>query len=343
MCKYCCIIPEDVLRRLSEDKAYSDEVRRGLEQTARFDVQLRKLREQARKMTTISQALAPTLAALAVAPAITLYNCKGSQTLPGASIANPGRSRDATVKRAFVTTTAVADFYKSAFGRNSIDDSGMTMMSSVHYGANYNNAFWNGTQMTYGDGDGAIFVDFTRGNDVVCHELTHGVTQFSLQLNYANEAGGLNESMSDVFGSMFRQWSAKQTVAKADWLIGKDIMGPRAIAQGLTCLRDMAEPGAAHCLAPQPDHFKKYKPGMDPHYSSGIPNSAFYKIATALGGKSWEKAGQVWYQSLVGFGASPNLRMKRFADRTRKVTAQLYPGDAAAATAVDQGWKQVGL
>ena len=343
MCKYCSIIPRDVLLRLSEDKAYPEEVRRGLAQTARVDLQLRKLREQARKLTTISQAVAPTLVALAAAPAVTLYDCRGSQTLPGIAIANPGASSDATVKRAFSTTTGVADFYQRVFSRNSIDDAGMTMMSSVHYGARYNNAFWNGTQMTYGDGDGVIFVDFTRGDDVVCHELTHGVTQYTLRLNYVNEAGGLNESLSDVFGSMFRQWSAKQTVAKADWLIGKDIMGPRAVAQGLTCLRDMAKPGAAHCLAPQPDHFRKYRRGMDPHESSGIPNFAFYKIATALGGKSWEQAGQIWYRSMVGFGASPNLRMRKFADRTRRVAATLYPGDAAVATAVDQGWKQVGL
>jgi hypothetical protein len=78
---------------------------------------------------------------------------------------------------------------------------GMTLISSIHYGVSYNNAFWNGMQMTYGDGDGSIFVDFSRGNDVIGHELTHGVTQHSLQLNYSNEAGGLNESMSDCFGA----------------------------------------------------------------------------------------------------------------------------------------------
>jgi Zn-dependent metalloprotease len=86
----------------------------------------------------------------------------------------------------------------------------MTLISSVHYLTNFNNAFWNGSQMTYGDGDGQIFVDFTLGNDVIGHELTHGVTQHSLALSYKNEAGGLNESVSDVFGSMFRQWQAGQ-------------------------------------------------------------------------------------------------------------------------------------
>src|SRR5262249_54098362 len=155
---------------------------------------------------------------------------------------------------------------------------GMAMISSVHYGRKYNNAFWNGSQMAYGDGDQSIFIDFSKGNDVIGHELTHGVTQHSLNLNYSNEAGGLNESLSDCFGSMFRQWRAQpqQDVNQADWLIGKDILGPAATARGYTCLRDMANPGAQHCLAPQPTHFSQYQSGMDPHESSGIPNLAFY-------------------------------------------------------------------
>jgi Zn-dependent metalloprotease len=219
----------------------------------------------------------------------------------------------------------------------------MSMISSVHYGVNYNNAFWNGSQMTYGDGDGSIFADFTKGNDVICHELTHGVTQYSLQLNYTNEAGGLNESMSDCFGAMFRQWEANQDVNQADWLIGKDIMGPAALQKGLTCLRDMANPAAKHCLAPQPTKFSQFKPGMDPHESSGIPNLAFYTIAKAVGGKSWDKVGQIWYRSMTGFGPTPAMKMKGFANRTRTVAAQLYAGDSAVAGAVDAGWNKVGL
>ena len=100
------------------------------------------------------------------------------------------------------------------FGRNSIDGAGITMASSVHFGTNFNNAFWNGSRMTYGERDGNIFIDFTNSTDVIAHELTHGVTQYSLQLSYTGEAGGLNESLSDVFGSMFRQWSANQDVIR---------------------------------------------------------------------------------------------------------------------------------
>jgi Zn-dependent metalloprotease len=148
--------------------------------------------------------------------------------------------------------------------------------------------------------------------------------------------------MSDVFGSMFRQWRANQTVFTADWLIGKDIMGPGAINRGFTCLRDMSNPAANHCLSPQPTHFSQYRDGMDPHESSGIPNFAFYKAAMAVGGKSWEKVGRIWYQALTGFSASPNMKMKVFANRTRKL-ASMFPAELTIQTAVDNAWKNVGL
>ena len=148
--------------------------------------------------------------------------------------------------------------------------------------------------------------------------------------------------MSDVFGSMFRQWRANQTVSQADWLIGKEIMGPKVKAQGITCLRDMADPGNKHCLAAQPFHFSKYTPGMDPHYSSGIPNFAFYKAAMAIGGKSWEKTGKIWYAAVTG-GKSPNMKMSAFAKRTRDAAKSLYPGQAPIFKAVDDAWKAVGL
>jgi Zn-dependent metalloprotease len=345
MCMHCMIVPESVLKRLSKDQSLSEQSREALKRSIAFDSQVRDMRENARSLARAGLMMmgAAPPQALAAAPTVSVFNCANTTNIPGAPVPNPGSSADATIKRTFVTTTDVVTFYRSVFGRNSIDNLGMALLSSVHYGVRYNNAFWNGSQMTYGDGDGQIFVDFTRGNDVVCHELTHGVTQFTLNLAYQDEPGGLNESMSDVFGSMFRQWSAKQAVTAADWLIGKDIMGPAAIARGFTCLRDMANPGAAHALAPQPSHFKKYRPGMDPHESSGIPNQAFYRAAMAVGGNSWEKVGQIWYKALAGSGMSPNMRMRTFASRTKKLAKSMYPGQLAIAKAVTAGWKAVGL
>ena len=103
-------------------------------------------------------------------------------------------------------------FSRDVFNRNSIDTRGMKLDSTVHYGEDYNNAFWNGTQMVYGDGDGEIFQRFTKSIDVIGHELTHGVTQYEAALEYEGQAGALNESFSDVFGSLVKQYSLKQTV-----------------------------------------------------------------------------------------------------------------------------------
>ncbi len=344
MCGCCSIVPRDVLLRLSQDRRLSDEVRDDLLRTAAMDAEVRKLREQNRKLTRVAQSTNAGLTAVLPGPtSVLVFNCSGTETLPGNPVAKPGNSADATISTAYAETKELVNFYETVFGRSSIDDAGLSLVSSVHFGIEHNNAYWNGSQMIYGDGDGRIFSGFVNAPDVIGHENTHGVIQYSLQLVYRNEPGGLNESLADVFGSMFRQWRKQQSVVDADWLIGREIVGAEAKSRGLTCLRDMANPGAAHCLAPQPKHYSDYVPGMDPHYSSGIPNHAFHRAAMAIGGFSWETVGQIWYKAMTGYGASPNLKMRAFADRTRKVAAELFPDTAGVATAVDDAWVQVGL
>jgi Zn-dependent metalloprotease len=342
MCR-CFIVPGDVLQRLADELNLSAEAKQALRLSAILDGHIRQLREQVQKLTATKAALSPVKVTVAPEPAVTVYNCHGSQTLPGRPVQNPDTAGDADSQQIFQVTTSVAQFYKQVFGRNSIDDAGMTMMSSEHYGHQYNNAMWNGQQMVYGDGDGQIFIDFCKGNDVVGHELTHGVTQYTLQLDYSGDAGGLNEGNSDVFGSMFRQWSAGQDVSQADWLIGSDILGAAAKEKGYTCLRNMANPADTTALAPQPVNYSGVTPDMDPHYSSGVPNFAFYKMCMSIGGKSWEKAGQIWYQALTGLGPQPNLTMQAFADKMRALAQSLYPDDANIASAVNQAWADVGL
>lgn len=350
----CSIVPNEVLRRLAQDTTLSHNARQALMRTALIDQEIRKLREQARELTITTQSVAPTLAALAATPTVTVYNCNHTHTLPGSPVPNPGHAADPVAQGAFTEATAVAQFYQQVFNRNSIDNAGMTILSSIHYGVKYNNAGWNGTEMLYGDGDGEIFVDFTGGNDVIGHELTHGVTQYTLQLAYVDEPGGLNESVSDVFGSMFRQWQANQDVNAADWLIGSNIIGPAARAKGFTCLRDMTNPAATHCLAPQPTHFSQYHPGMDPHFSSGIPNLAFYTFAKALGdprfpnrqpayANSWQTAGQIWYYAMTNGGASPRMSMHQFANRTHAAALHLYPNVPAIDNALRSAWTAVGV
>jgi len=342
----CQIVPPDVLARLAKDRKLTPAQRRAFARAAKLEPEWRGLRAATTRVAQLCRDTLPvaTVAAAVQAPvSITVFDCEHGNVLPGRSVIQPYSSGDDTARRTFTETTEVARFYREIFGRNSLDGEGMALMSSIHYSVDYNNAFWNGGQMVYGDGDGEIFLDFTRATDVIAHELTHGVTQFTAGLAYEGEAGGLNESMSDVFGTMFRQWRAGQNVAAADWLIGADILGPGARARGYTCLRDLADPGADHCLAPQPSHFSQYRKGMDPHESSGMPNHAFQQAAMALEGHSWEIAGRIWFQALTGPAPSPNMTMKLFANRTRTAASKLFSGRPAVRAAVDVAWKVVGL
>lgn len=338
----CHIVPPDVLDRFRTDPDLAQEIRDAMANTLQLDDAFRRIRDEASELSRIALSIAAPLL-VAPVPHIVVFNCNHSQVLPGPPLANPGGSADPPAKNAFNETTEVVAFFKQVFGRNSVDGAGMTLVSSIHYGQKYNNAFWNGSQMTYGDGDGQVFVDFSLSQDIIAHELTHGVTQHSLQLAYADEAGGLNESNSDCFGSMFKQWRRGQTSAQADWLIGVEIIGPLARARGFGCLRDMGNPQAAHALSKQPTNYAQYHSGLDPHASSGIPNLAFSTACKAAGGHSWDKVGPVWYRAITGFGPTPTMKMKPFADRTRLLALELFPGDHALAAAIDGGWKHVGL
>ncbi len=342
------IVPTAVLRRLADDDSIPAESRKAIRESFAVESVWRELRN-AHTEATQANLLAAEFAGLqragvlATVPAVTVYDCKTTRSLPGAPISDPGHSTDITAKRAFDTTRAVVDYYRECFGRNSVDDKGMTLMSSIHYGVRYDNAFWNGTQMTYGDGDGQVFTDFTKSDDVIGHELTHGVTQFTAGLDYSDEPGALNESISDAFGAMFHQWRNKQTVVEADWLIGPGVLGPLAIAKGYNCLRNMAEPGSKQCLSPQPSSYTDYVAGGDPHVNSGIPNHAFYLAAAGVGGRSWEKTGKVWYAALTSPDADPSMNFSKFAALTRSAARSLFPGDHDVYRGVDDAWTRVGI
>jgi Zn-dependent metalloprotease len=342
------IVPTAVLRRLAEDESIPAESRQAMRESVAVERMWRDLRD-AHTDATQASLLATEFSGvrragvLATVPAVTVYDCKNTQSLPGSPVVDPGASTDATAKRAFDTTRAVVDYYRECFGRNSVDDKGMTLMSSIHYGVRYDNAFWNGAQMTYGDGDGRVFTDFTKSDDVIGHELTHGVTQFTAGLVYTDEPGALNESISDAFGAMFHQWRNKQTVAQADWLIGPGVLGPLAIAKGYNCLRNLADPGSKQCLSPQPSHYTDYIPGGDPHDNSGIPNHAFYLSAMGVGGRSWERTGKVWYAALTSPAAGPSMSFSEFAALTRSAARSLFPQDRDVYRGVDDAWTRVGI
>lgn len=333
-----CIIPEDILVKHSKDSDLPKEIKNTSRETNRVSKEHRKIRTKALSLTRKTQALTPLSAALSSTPAIAVYNCKNLMSLPGI----PAQLNEPIALHVHTQTTMILEFYQNVFGRNSLDNAGMTIVSSIHYGSNHMNAIWNGLQVLYGDGDGRLYTNFANGNDIICHELTHGVIQYTLQLDLTGETGGLNESISDCFSSMFRQWQANQDVDEADWLIGRDILGPENISRGYTCIRNLANPNDPHCLLRQPTKYSEIYTGMGPHESSGPPNLAFYLACMSVGGKSWENIGKIWYMA-INRNPSPKMKMKEFADRTRYFASQNNSSVPGIANAINNAWNYVEL
>ena len=280
----------------------------------------------------------------------TIYDARKSEELPGVLVRGEGdpATKDPAVNEAYDGAGATYDLYQKVFERNSIDDRGMRLDSTVHYGRKYDNAFWDGRQMVYGDGDGQLFNRFTKALDVIGHELTHGVTQYEAGLVYSGQPGALNESLSDVFGSLVKQHKLKQKAAQADWLIGKGLF--TAKVKGVA-LRSMKAPGTAYDdpvlgKDPQPAHMRDYQ-NLDydnggVHINSGIPNRAFYLVAIELGGYAWEKAGRIWYIALRD-RLRPRSNFQQAAGITYHVAGELFGAGSREQEAVRKAWKEVGL
>ncbi len=279
-----------------------------------------------------------------------IYDAKNGSTLPGTIVRQEGDGpvADVAVNEAYDGSGTTYDLYKNIYSRDSIDNNGMRLDSTVHYKKDYDNAFWDGEQMVYGDGDGELFNRFTVAIDVIGHELTHGVTQFEAKLVYSQQPGALNESMSDVFGSLVKQYSLGQSATDADWLIGAGLLA--AGVNGIA-LRSMKAPGTAYDdpvlgKDPQPGHMKDYvntsSDNGGVHINSGIPNRAFYVTAMQLGGKAWEKAGQIWYVTLRDKLTSSS-NFQTCANQTFTVAGALFGSGSLEQQAVKFGWSEVGV
>jgi Zn-dependent metalloprotease len=258
-------------------------------------------------------------------------------------------SGDPVVDEAYDGLGRTWDFYYEVFERNSIDDEGMPLLATVHYGQGYNNAFWNGRQMVFGDGDGQLFNRFTIALDVIGHELAHGVTEDEAGLVYMFQPGALNEHCSDWAGACIKQRVLNQTAKEADWLIGAGLLGSNVSG---VALRSMKEPGTAYDdpvlgKDPQPAHMDNYvdtwQDNGGVHINSGIPNRAFYLAATAIGGYAWEKAGRIWYETLRDTRLTSEPKFEQFARLTIDVAGQLYGGGSTEQKAVGDAWAQVGV
>lgn len=213
---------------------------------------------------------------------------------------------------AFTHTGIVREFYRSVHGRNSIDGNGMNLVSVVHFGQKFNNAFWSNRRMTYGRGDQVIFARFVL-LDVTGHEMTHGVTEFESGAIYWGQSGALNEHYSDVFGKLVEIWSKKSSTDLIDWLIGRGIFTAQVHGDGL---RNMLKPGTAYDDPKlgrdrQPAHMKNYivtrSDNGGVHSNSGIPNGVFAQFVMEVGGWAWEAPGQIWFAARKKAGSNPSF------------------------------------
>ena len=275
----------------------------------------------------------------------TVHDAENRTELPGRVVRSEGdpATGDVAVDEAFDGLGATDGLLRSVYGRQSIDDAGLPLLGTVHYGVAYDNAFWDGSQMVFGDGDGEIFGSFTASLSVIGHELAHGLVEYTAGLVYRDQSGALNESVADVFGALVEQHAAGQSAEEASWLIGEGLF--TEAVQG-RALRSMSAPGTAYDddvlgKDPQPAHMDDFvettQDSGGVHLNSGIPNKAFHLVATGLGGNAWEVAGRIWYETLLG-DLSPRATFEQFAQATVAVAE-----NHDAADVVRAAWQSVGV
>ncbi|WP_090738361.1 M4 family metallopeptidase [Paenibacillus sp. Mc5Re-14] len=269
---------------------------------------------------------------------IVTYTASNRQSIPGTILTDADNVwNDPAGVDAHAYAAKTYDYYKAKFGRNSIDGRGLQLRSTVHYGSRYNNAFWNGSQMTYGDGDGSTFIAFSGDPDVVGHELTHGVTEYTSNLEYYGESGALNEAFSDVIGN---------DIQRKNWLVGDDIYTPNIAGDAL---RSMSDP----TLYDQPDHYSDlYRGSSDNggvHTNSGIINKAYYLLAqggnfhgVTVNGIGRDAAVQIYYSAFTNYlTSSSDFSNARAA--VIQAAKDLYGANSAEATAAAKSFDAVGV
>lgn len=340
------IIPPYLLQRLTE---HADEtVAASVRQTLVTDA---VLRQERRNLTPPAASRELRGARQATGPRRTIADAQNTTTLPGVTVRNEGDppTGDQAADQAYDGLGLTWTMLFEAFGRDSLDGAGMPLLATVHYGERYDNAFWNGERMVFGDGDGEVFGSFTGAVDVIGHELAHGLIQSTVNLEYQGQSGALNESVADVIGSLAKQHALGQSADEADWLVGVGIFTDKVQGEAL---RSLKAPGTAYDddvlgKDPQPATMDGYVETSEDnggvHINSGIPNHAFYLAATAIGGNAWEGAGQVWIDVLVNKAVTTTADFAQFAAATIQAAKARFGDDSKQARAVADAWQQVGV
>jgi Zn-dependent metalloprotease len=279
-----------------------------------------------------------------------IYDAENQSLLPGKLVRAEGdpATKDPVATRVYDNIGTVHRFFQAAFGRNLSGDIGGPIRATVHYEQLLNNAFWDGRQLVVGDGDGVIFKTGSFGSlSIVASELSHPVIQFSANLMYRDQPGALHTHFANSFAVLSEQWEKRQTADQASWLSGADVLAPGING---VALRSMKAPGTAYDdpklgKDPQPDHMKNYVKTTDDsggiHINSGIPDRAFYEVATAIGGNAWEKPGTIWYQTLLRL--KPASTFGDCARTTYAIAGELYGKGSKEQVAVKGDWEKVGI
>ncbi len=287
---------------------------------------------------------------LSDAPDREISDAENREELPGRLVRTEGDdpTGDVAADEAYEGLGATFDLFSQQFDRNSIDGLGMRLRATVHYGELYDNAFWDGERMVFGDGDGEVFAGFTSSLSVIGHELAHGVIQHTAGLEYVGQSGALNESIADVFGALVEQHVRGESAAQATWLIGEGLFTDEVQGRALRSLR---APGTAYDddtlgRDPQPAHMRDFivtsEDNGGVHLNSGIPNHAFFLLADALGGAAWELAGRIWYDALTS-QLPATADFATFAAATVRTASARYGEVSTEVDAVRAAWDGVGV
>lgn len=343
---HCSIVPPHLLDRIAalDDPRFAPASRAASRALAELDPVLQARADALRAPIRRGSAVPGTLTRR-------IHDAGSREELPGRLVREEGdpATGDVSADEAYSGLGATYDLLSEEYGRSSIDGAGKTLLATVHYGTKYDNAFWDGEQMVFGDGDGEIFGRFTASLTVISHELTHGFTQYSTNLEYQGQSGALNESLSDVFGVLVEQRTLGQQADAASWLVGEGLF--TAQVEGVA-LRSLKAPGTAYDddvlgRDPQPatmaDYVETSSDNGGVHINSGIPNHAFYLAATTLGGPAWKGAGNIWFDTVVDGGIPADCDFPTFARATQDAAARRFGAGSREAEAVTGAWAEVGV
>lgn len=281
-----------------------------------------------------------------------VHSADNTGSVPGRLVRNEGdaASGDTDVDTNYDLLARTYECYDSLLGRDSYDDASAPLLSTVHFQTRLNNAFSNGVNVFFGDGDGTVFGPLGSDPDVVTHELTHSMTAQTSRLEYIKESGALNESLSDISSAACESWLRGKVVDDAVWLLAEQSFTPGTPNDALRYMAEPKRDGSSR------DYYPELYRGDDDnggvHINSGIPNLAFKllvtggthprrKTTTNVRGIGVYKAAQIFFTA-SNFYMSPRTDMKQARDYTvQAALSSLYPPDVV--DSVRAAWDAVGV